>query len=432
MTMDAHGELSCKTLVALRHVLMRLPHLSGLAAQVRIALDRRIETACVCPSGRVLIGPEFVASLEVHELAFVIAHELLHLALGTHARASRDDARLFNIAHDYIINDMLRVVFDCDPPAGGLDMEGARHLSAERIVAEMKAALQETPAHAGFLPMGTGSRRAAATTLGTALRDAGLLADTPEDAGEARVVDDVLSEADEARLFPDADRTELERRTGEVLCAAERTAEVAAVIEAAERSFGRGTEPGRSRQWVETLRSRHTAPWEMAVQRWVDANFSAERTYARPSRRNGDRADVIRPGRRRQGLRLHVVLDTSGSMWGEFPVVLGALAVFCESAGVESVRVLQCDVGVHVDEVLAPAGLARFRVEGGGGSDMRPAMDLLADDPTVEPVVVLTDGMIEVPETPPPYAVLWAVVGGCGGFQPPYGTLALIPPRDRT
>ncbi len=69
---------------------------------------------------------------------FVLAHEMLHLALRTHDRARGADRTEFNYAHDYIINDILRAELGQAVPAGGLDMPGARDRSAEEIVLEMR------------------------------------------------------------------------------------------------------------------------------------------------------------------------------------------------------------------------------------------------------------------------------------------------------
>ena len=82
----------------------------------------------------------------------MLAHELLHLALRTHDRASGSGRLEFNYAHDYIINDILRVELGfASIPAGGLDMPGAREKSAEEIVLEMRrnAELMQSQ-HAGL------------------------------------------------------------------------------------------------------------------------------------------------------------------------------------------------------------------------------------------------------------------------------------------
>ncbi len=94
----------------LRMTTVALPHLAGLAAATRVALDERIPTMGVFASGRLVANPQFVRRLKENELVFVLAHELLHLALRTHDRARGAHHLEFNYAHDYIINDILRHV----------------------------------------------------------------------------------------------------------------------------------------------------------------------------------------------------------------------------------------------------------------------------------------------------------------------------------
>jgi hypothetical protein len=76
---------------------------------------------------------------------------------------------------------------------------------------------------------------------------------------------------------------------------------------------------------------------------------------------------VVLAGRRREGWTLHVVLDTSGSMWLALPRVLGALATFCQASAVDLIRLIQCDVEVTADDWLHPEELARFCVRGFSG-----------------------------------------------------------------
>ncbi|MGL5735178.1 MAG: DUF2201 family putative metallopeptidase, partial [Beijerinckiaceae bacterium] len=71
----------------LRMVTAPLPHLAGLAAAVRVNLDDRVPTMGVFASGRLVANPDFTARLSNSDLVFVLAHELLHLALRTHERA---------------------------------------------------------------------------------------------------------------------------------------------------------------------------------------------------------------------------------------------------------------------------------------------------------------------------------------------------------
>lgn len=128
---------------------------------------------------------------------------------------------------------------------------------------------------------------------------------------------------------------------------------------------------------------------------------------------------------------MHIVLDTSGSMVEDLAGALGAIGSFCEANNVEDVHILQCDESVTVDEWVAASDLESYEIKGFGGSDMSPAMNLLAEDGSVEAAIVITDGFIYYPDDPVPYDVLWAIVSDWySDFEPNYGIVVVMPPTE--
>ena len=123
---------------------------------------------------------------------------------------------------------------------------------------------------------------------------------------------------------------------------------------------------------------------------------------------------------------LNVILDTSGSMAEEIPRALGAIADFCDAVAVDQIRVLQCDVTVTSDETVSPMDIANYTVTGYGGSDLTPAMELLAADPQVRAAAIITDGDIQFPPDPMPYSVLWLLPARSAAFQPNYGRVVVM------
>jgi predicted metal-dependent peptidase len=386
----------------LRRVTAAFPHLAGLCAAARVAVDERIPTMGVFASGRMVANPAFTAKLKDAELVFVLAHEMLHLALRTHDRARGADRLEFNYAHDYIINDTLRGALGFTYiPANGLDMPGAKAKSAERILLEMRR------------DAGLASRSRVwdgeATTVRRLFGGGGAAGDR----GEAG---DVLDDLAERELYP----ADAESQAAH----AERMRALAGRAQALARAMGamRGSEAGGASATVDALRGLYRTPWDQALQRWLESVAPAERTFARTSRRGAERTDVVLPGRRREGWTLNVVLDTSGSMADELPRALGAIADFCDALGVDRVRLVQCDAAVAADDEVAPDALARFTVSGYGGSDLAPAFAHLAADPHVTAALAITDGDVALPAEPPPFHVLWIVPAAAAGrFAPPFG-----------
>jgi predicted metal-dependent peptidase len=405
---------------ALRLLAVPLPYLSGLAAAVRVTLDHRVPTMGVFASGRLVANPRFAEKLRENELIFVLAHELLHLALRTHDRARGSHHLEFNYAHDYIINDILRIELGVpNIPAGGLDMPGASKRSAEEIVLEMRR-------NAPIMPSKTAVFDGRETTIGRLFGPRGR--GQPNEGGEETAAGDVLGAQREKELFPDDVAAQGEET--------EAIKEAASAGLALARAVGalkglRGDDPGAASQVVTALRGLYRTPWEVVLQRWLESVTPGERTFVRPSRRGADRSDLVLPGRRREGWMLNVIIDTSGSMAEEIPRALGAIADFCESVAVDQIRLLQCDVTVTSDEAMSPTELAQYRVTGYGGSDLTPAMELLAADPEVRAAAIITDGEIQFPADPMPYAVLWVLPPArSAAFHPSYGRIVVMDPQS--
>lgn len=397
----------------LRLLTAPFPYLSGLAAATRVALDERVPTMGIFASGRLVANPEFVQRLKDSELIFVLAHEMLHLALRTHDRAKGSSRLEFNYAHDYIINDILRHELGMQTiPANGLDMAGAREKSAEAIVLEMRRAQAQRQTRT---QVWNGQSITVRRMFGRARGQR--TGDGAEESG------DVLDAARERELFPAAAADQKSQ--------ADATKAAAAKSLALAKMMGslkglHGADAGSSRQLVTALRGIYRAPWQIALQRWFESAAPGERTFGRLSRRSAERLDIVLPGRRRDSWLLNIVLDTSGSMSEEIPRALGALAEFCDAQGLDQVRMIQCDTEVTADEWLAPVELAQHEIAGYGGSDLSPALRHLADDPQVRAVVVLTDGDIEFPSEPMPYQVLWLLPELSAMFRPPYGQVMAL------
>lgn len=415
---------SCRS--ALRRVSILLPHLAGLAHRVRLQVELRVSTAGIFASGRLCVNPSFIETLAPRDLTFVMAHELLHLALDTHTRGLGSKPRDVNVAHDYIINDILREELTQDIPSLGLDWRGASNLSLEEI---LKSVGRNGPGYQSW-----GAPRKAPSPMERALSEAGLTdsANTPEVIPPGETPDDldVLTESLEREWYTDCEARSIQLETESIrLEAAKANSLREAIVRLAEAEKPSDRVEGDSQvesEQLTALKTFYRPPWELALQRWFDAQAPTLRTYSRPSRRGGHTRAIL-PGRLRNGWAMHLVLDTSGSMTDDLARCLGLIGAFCENASVSEVHVLQCDTDVTVDEWIAPEELESYKIVGFGGSDMSPAMWRLANDPDVEAAVVLTDGGIDIPQQPVPYEVLWAVLDvGCL-FEPDYGMVVPIP-----
>ncbi len=410
---------------ALRLVSANLPHLSGLARLTRLKVTRRTPVASVAASGLVLVNPDVYATVPLLDAAFVLAHELMHLALDTHGRQGNSDPLLVNFAHDYIINDMLYNELAREPPLGGLFQSGAREQSLEELVAKLG---NEVSGRKRFCWNPRAGRRKDAPDSGgfplrRALQDAGLVPrDQIEtlDPGLAR--GDVIPGPREDEFEPEIDSKTRQRLRDQVRREAAKAASLAEMRKKIDDASKPDVPPQRGEALLRAIRDAYDTPWERALQRWLDAVAPGERSYVRPSRRRAQQSNVVLPGRRREGWALHILLDTSGSMVEVLPRALGAISFFAEGAGVAEVHVLQCDEEVTHDDWVEPEDLAEFRIGGFGGSDMAPGINRLAEDPEIQSAMILTDGYIYYPTLEPHYRLLWVLIGDRNrSFDPSYG-----------
>lgn len=439
-TISVMIDLEQKASLALRNVLIEMPHLAGLAAGVRLQLDERVQTAGVFASGRMLFNPGWLEKLTLPAATFVMAHELMHLMLMTHERAGASNPQLVNVAHDIIINWMLEKELDVRVPANGLTYKKViQHPSWYRFENEASASLEEVVAllqtnglpdkikNAACWSLGVVEPDGAGqgTALGGALRLA-LGQPKPTNTAQAPTqMTDVFTEADEQRLFPEEKPADLERQVAEV-----RRLSIAAVssrhihlkLEGITPMNSRGGGNREQNLHYRALQQYFQPPWEAALQQWMEATLLTRRSYARPSRRGTNLPDgVVLPGKERFGHTLHLVLDVSGSQIYIQPVVLGKVHAFCEAMEVEQVHIIQCGTHITKDEWVDTADLKEYAIVGTGGGDMRPAMERLADDPQVECAIVVTDGCEAIPKNPVPYEVLWVLTIHNSYFQPGYG-----------
>jgi len=125
-----------ETVTRVRRVLLKLgwqhPFFLPAVARVDVRADDTIPTACVTRQGVIRISPAYAASLPDDQLAFVAAHELLHLMLVHWARCEGRELRRWNYASDRVINYVLRTSGFRPPPGVLFPRPGEEEYNAEQ------------------------------------------------------------------------------------------------------------------------------------------------------------------------------------------------------------------------------------------------------------------------------------------------------------
>jgi predicted metal-dependent peptidase len=392
--------LKARTVLAERdaflgHLVLNLP--------VQITADPSVQTAQITAQGRCLIRDAFLEELQVPELATILLHETLHLALDCHHRRESREPTLWNFAHDLAVNGLIE---DSMGEAGSLAWpkafpplkECALHgLAAEPIYDLLLETLQLE-----------GEQRGLAKSLLAGMGGKGAVEHSGRWSPEQReaalrvlqnqalwVLD--LDSADWDRLDA-ATRNELRQRwQGVLLEAAEQTL----------RGHGIGSLPGWAKRLLGPLLTPRM-PWWALLARRVHGHLQGERrSFSRPGRR-GRAAGVTLPGKLRHRGVVGVFVDVSGSISPEdLGRFISELKGILEQTG-HSVRLMAWDTEVTLDLLLEDAASlqqsllsARDPLTGGGGTDPRCVIRRLesgGEEPMPHFGVLLTDGYVPWPE----------------------------------
>ena len=328
------------------------------------AVDEMLRTIYINP------GPH----LSELELRFVIAHEVLHVALRHLPRRRGREPFLWNVACDFVINDWLIQMDVGQPPGIGLlyDPE-LRGLSAEEVYDRIASDLRRM--------------RKLRTLAG----------------GQGDMLERNVGGQRKAGDYTDIDefcRTQL----GKGLLRHEQDA--------------RGLLPAGL---IEEIRALLQPPidWQVELARWFDHHFppvETRRSYARISRRQSATPDIPRPriqadSRWLEGRTFGVLLDTSGSMERHvLAKALGAIASYADAKDVPAVRLICCDAAAYDLGYLPAADIAqRIALKGRGGTVLQPGVDLLLQDddfPKDGPILIITDGQCDQLRVPREHAYL--------------------------
>lgn len=120
--------------------------------------------------------------------------------------------------------------------------------------------------------------------------------------------------------------------------------------------------------------------------------------------------------------RLAVGLDTSGSVWEKAPQFLSEFNGILKQLRPLNTLLLPFDTEVKETTEFAPGEEVQIgmKLYGGGGTDFRPVFDHLLDK-QIDALIMLTDMYGSFPDDAPPYPVLWVSITDVD--KAPFGTV---------
>jgi predicted metal-dependent peptidase len=351
---------------------------------LRLIPEVRWDVETLATDGKQLVyNPEFINRCSPEEQIGLVAHEVMHLSLGHHARRGHRDMAQWNVAADLAINPLL--------------IEAGFTLPSD-----------------GCVP---GKGQYAKLPVGKSAEDYyNLLPNTTD--GDCR------NEAQNHNPCPDPGGCGgvLDPGDGSPAACKEAEGDAAVAVSQAERvAKQRGELPGGiARLVAQVLEPK--VDWRETLRAFVSRFARNDYSWAHPNRR------IIHQGLYLPGLRSEelgdvvLAIDTSGSIGGK---VLERFA--SEAEGILqsydcTVTILYHDAHIqHVQSWRSTDGPLVLEPKGGGGTDHHAVFDWIAEQ-DVDPacLVCLTDLASSFPDGPPTYPVLWATVDA-GNLKAPFG-----------
>jgi predicted metal-dependent peptidase len=343
---------------------------------------------------RIYIDEDFLSKLKLPEAVFLVCHEIGHAMWMHMARAKRYadlgfegepfDARRWNYAGDYIINDMLKSADIGTMPQGGLLDAKYRHdMQIEDVYRELKDDMPPQKCRGVALGNGDGNQ-------------------AEQDGNDGGTMDVHI-------------HNECEINDAEMHRAVQTAVNTAKAMGKLPASLGRFAEEFLKPQvsWQERLRYHVTR----AIAR--DAT-----TWTKPNRRRLVMQNLYLPAYTGFGAgHVLVVVDTSGSIGqaelNTFFSELDDILMTCNPTGV---TLLGCDAQVSSEHHLqAGDSLKGQKIElgGGGGTSFIPPFDW-ANEHGMRPeaLIYFTDMYGAFPEQEPDFPVIWCRTSD---VNPPWG-----------
>ncbi len=366
----------------------------------------------VTKHGVMLWDPACLERWSVDETATVLVHEVSHLLRDHNGRCERiaGEHQMWNIAGDLEIND--------DIVAAGMTLPGGQDEGVYPSTFNLDDGLtaEEYYRELDKLP----KRKITVVVAGGEGSGDG---EGEDGDGQGKNKDGAVGRGKCGGCAgnPGEDEDEVDGKSGRSDVEIERIKRTVAEAIHKEAASGRGTVPAGWQRWANQQLQPPKIPWRQKLARAVRGAVAyrpgaVDLHYTRPSRRQagvgfGPGKPVL-PALRAPIPKVSVIVDTSGSMGDQ-----ELLEAVSETRGVldacgAGVTFCACDAEVHeLREVRHWKDVVGL-LKGGGGTNFIPAFEALEKRrPRPDVVIFVTDGCGPAPVEPPPYKVIWVLVG---------------------
>ena len=408
--MKNENSLEQKLTRARTQLLLNQPFFGALCLRLKL-IEGGVPT--MATDGRqILFNPEFVHSLQPEELQAVLAHEVLHCALGHHCRRGQRDPQLWNEAADLAINPLL-IANGFSLPEGALIDPEFDNLSAEEIYArrlQPKGSGDNSSPQASSSPCGFEASQPEQRQEPSPSPESG--AQPQSEDHSSACTQDQTGRNEPARPGGFGEVMDAVNEDGTTASEAERSRQQhewsIAADQAIRSAKACGHEPNNiDRPLAENRQSKQD--WRSVLRDFVTARTPSDYRWSPPNRRFVA-SGLYLPSVARIGLGTIVIgVDTSGSIGDkELEQFAGEISSICDEAQPECVHVVYCDAAVQGVQEFGPSEPIKLEPKGGGGTDFRPVFQWVEEN-GIDPacLICLTDLFCDSYPKPPEYPVIW-------------------------
>ena len=328
-------------------LLNKSPFFATLLLGTPLIADASIPTAAT-DGRKIYYNAEFIDSLSLDVVQFVLAHELGHMMHEHATRVAHRDRRLYNIAGDYVINLLLAddgfTVWD-----QALLDEKYRNMHTEQVY--------------------------------------NLLQKEPPKGGEGGGLGEDLMQPADGSDHASQIASDMRQRVAQAANVARMAGKMSA---------------GIARLVDEVLNPQ--VRWQDVLRDYMTRSSKDDESWAHRNRRFNS---VYLPARYSECMgEITLIIDTSGSIGdAELNQVAAEIQAIADHVRPERVRVVWADTKVAGEQVFEQGEELKLAPQGGGGTDMRVPLEYVTQhDPDI--VVLLTDGYTPWPDVEPPYPLI--------------------------
>ncbi|PKK95953.1 MAG: hypothetical protein CVV59_01025 [Tenericutes bacterium HGW-Tenericutes-4] len=360
--------------------LYKYPFLGSVIAGVPLVEDATRKTAAT-DGKSVHINPNFFYKLTKDQQVFLYAHEVLHIAFDHISRRKDKKPKLWNIATDAVINELLKK--DGLPMIkGGVEMAGASEKTAEMVYAELLKKQREEKKD---------QEKNQNKDKGKGQDDEQNEQDSQDDDEENEEDDDENVGHDSHDMWKDAIKTEQDVIDAKAM---------ATVVERAIKMAGNSTS-SIVKAFALREKQKPVVNWKYLLRQslkenidWTyqDAEFENNVLHARLEKLPQNQTEIV--------------IDTSGSISDELIRIF--LAEVANMLKFTKMKAGCFDSKFYGFDEITRKNINDFKIIGRGGTDFDVAVNAFSRSKAVNKII-FTDGYASMPENS--LKAIWLVVG---------------------